>query len=91
MTATSRSRGPPLRSAANLDVLLDEAYENLPLSEVLDAPVGAPQGVSAGDAEELKAAFDIKTVRDLGTNKYFRAAVTVLDLEAAARQSSTIR
>ena len=41
--------------------------------------------MSAGDAEKLKAAFDIRTVRDLGTNKYFRAAVTLLDLEATAR------
>jgi hypothetical protein len=43
------------------------------------------QGVSTGDAEKLKAAFNIRTVRDLGTNKYFRAAVTLLDLEATAR------
>jgi hypothetical protein len=69
----------------NLDMLLDKAYENLPLTEILDAPVDALQGVSPGDAEKLKAAFNIKTVRDLGTNKYFRAAVTLLDLEATAR------
>ncbi|MDX8030789.1 hypothetical protein SK803_11235 [Lentzea sp. BCCO 10_0856] len=69
----------------NLDMLLDKAYENLPLSEILDAPVDALQGVSAGDAEKLKSAFNIKTVRDLGTNKFFRAAVTLLDLEATAR------
>ncbi|WP_352237025.1 hypothetical protein [Lentzea sp. NBRC 102530] len=69
----------------NLDMLLDKAYENLPLTEILDAPVDALQGVSPGDAEKLKAAFNIKTVRDLGTNKYFRAAVTLLDLESTAR------
>jgi hypothetical protein len=65
----------------NLDALLDKKYENLPLTEILDAPVAALSGVSDGDAEKLQAAFNIKTVRDLGTNKYFRAAVTLLDLE----------
>jgi len=55
----------------NLDMLLDKAYENLPVAEILDAPVAAISGVSEGDAEKLAAAFNIKTVRDLGTNKYF--------------------
>ena len=36
-----------------------------------DAPVAALNGVSDSDAEHLKAAFNIKTVRDLGTNKFF--------------------
>ncbi|TWP44278.1 hypothetical protein FKR81_41460 [Lentzea tibetensis] len=67
--------------SVNLDALLDKAYEDKPLKEILDAPVDALSGVSAGDAEKLKAAFNIKTVRDLGTNKYFRAAVTLLDME----------
>jgi hypothetical protein len=50
---------------------VDKAYESRSVSELADAPVDALQGVSAGDAEHLKAAFNIKTVRDLGTNKYF--------------------
>jgi hypothetical protein len=70
--------------SVNLDALLDKAYEDKALNEILDAPVDALSGVSAGDAEKLKAAFNIKTVRDLGTNKYFRAAVTLLDLEKSA-------
>ncbi len=71
--------------SVNLDMLLDKAYENSPLTEILDAPVDALQGVSPGDAEKLKAAFNIKTVRDLATNKYYRAAVTLLDLETTTR------
>jgi len=71
--------------SVNLDSLLDKAYENSPLTEILDAPVDALQGVSPGDAEKLKAAFNIKTVRDLATNKYYRAAVTLLDLETTTR------
>ena len=58
----------------NLDTFLDKAYENVPLAEVLGAPVSALSGVSEGDADLLKSAFGITTVGDLGKNKYFRAA-----------------
>lgn len=71
--------------SADLDKQLDKAYENLPLAEVLDAPVAALAGVSDGDAEKLAAAFNIKTVRDLGTNKYFRVAAALADLEGASK------
>ncbi|WP_285752590.1 hypothetical protein [Lentzea sp. NBRC 105346] len=70
--------------SVNLDALLDKAYEDKPLKEILDAPVDALAGVSAGDAEHLKAAFNIKTVRDLATNKHYRAAVMLLDMEKHA-------
>lgn len=70
--------------SANLDKILDKAYEGLSLTEVLDAPVAALAGVSDKDGELLKEAFNIKTVRDLGRNKYFRAAAALGDLEASA-------
>ncbi|HEY1699173.1 MAG TPA: hypothetical protein VGG75_05580 [Trebonia sp.] len=63
-----------------LDKALDKAYENHGLAELLDAPVAALAGVSDGDGEKLKAAFGIKTVRDLGTNKYFKLAQTLVEL-----------
>ena len=50
------------------------------VSELADAPVEALQGVSPGDAQHLKDAFNIKTVRDLGTNKYFLWAQAVAKL-----------
>jgi hypothetical protein len=50
----------------------------------VDAPVDALAGVSAGDAKLLEEAFNIKTVGDLGRNKYFRAAALV-DLAERAR------
>ncbi|NUT95092.1 MAG: hypothetical protein HOY78_24025 [Saccharothrix sp.] len=68
----------------NLDKQLDKAYENLDLSAILDAPVDALAGISAGDAEKLAAAFNIKTVRQLGTNKYFALAASLVQLERAA-------
>jgi len=70
--------------AVNLDKALDKAYENMSLGEILDAPVAALAEVSDGDAEKLDAAFGIKTVRDLGTNKYFTLAQALVALGAHA-------
>jgi hypothetical protein len=67
-----------------LDKALDKAYESKSLDEILDAPVAALAGVSDGDAEHLSAAFGIKTVRDLGSNKYFAAAAALVALSAQA-------
>ncbi len=67
--------------SANLDKMLDKAYENSTLDEVLAAPVSALAGVSDGDAELLGKAFGIKTVADLGKNKYFARAKALLDLQ----------
>jgi hypothetical protein len=75
----------PVAVSVNLDKQLDKAYEGLGVSEVLDAPVAALAGVSEGDAEKLAAAFGIKTVRDLGTSKYFALAAALVGLEQAAR------
>ncbi len=70
---------------AGLDKILDKAYEEKSLTELVDAPVDALAGVSAGDAELLKEAFNIKTVGDLGRNKYFRAAAALVDLAERAK------
>ena len=50
------------------------------MKEIRDSPVNCLQGVSAGDAEKLKAAFNIKTVRDLGTCKFFKWDQAIVDL-----------
>ncbi|ALG11857.1 hypothetical protein [Kibdelosporangium phytohabitans] len=71
--------------SADLAKQLDKAYEDKTVAEVLDSPVAALAGVSEGDAEKLAAAFGIKTVRDLGTNKYFRLAAALNDLDAAGK------
>jgi len=70
---------------ADLNKLLDKAYEAKDLQELVDAPVAALAGVSDDDAELLRKAFNIKTVGDLGRNKYFRAAAALLDLAHAAK------
>ncbi len=63
-----------------LDAKLDKQWEGKTTNEVADAPVSALYGVSEGDAELLRQAFGIKTVRDLGTNKYFRWAQSIVTL-----------
>jgi hypothetical protein len=64
----------------DLATKLDAAYEGKSLADLVDAPVSALQGLSAGDAEQLKAAFGIDTIRELGTNKYFLWAQAITRL-----------
>jgi hypothetical protein len=70
--------------SVDLDKALDKAYEGKSLSEILDAPVAALAGVTDADAEHLAAAFNIKTVRDLGSNKYFAVAGVLVALSGHA-------
>jgi hypothetical protein len=70
---------------ADLDKILDKAYEEKSLTELVNAPVGALSGVSEGDAKLLQEAFNIKTVGDLGRNKFFRAAAALVDLAERAK------
>lgn len=59
---------------------VDKAYESKPVEDLAAAPVAALQGVSDSDAEHLKAAFNIVTIKDLGTNKYFLWAQAIAKL-----------
>ena len=70
---------------ADLAKLLDKAYEDKTLAELVDAPVSALSGVSEGDARLLAEAFNVKTIGDLGRNKFFRAATALVDLAGAAK------
>ncbi|MDT7581399.1 MAG: hypothetical protein QOK35_2663 [Pseudonocardiales bacterium] len=66
--------------SVNLDKVLMKEYETKSLDEIVKAPVTALAGVSEGDAEHLKAAFNIKTVGDLAKNKQFKAAAPIAGL-----------
>ncbi|MFJ5542367.1 hypothetical protein [Micromonospora chalcea] len=68
---------------ADLTKLVDKAYQDKPLTEIVDAPVSALAGVSDGDAKLLKDAFNITTVGDLGRNPYFRTANALVALTGA--------
>ncbi|MEU2610966.1 hypothetical protein ABZ570_05160 [Micromonospora sp. NPDC007271] len=59
---------------ADLTKLVDKAYQDKTLAELVDAPVSALAGVSDGGAKLLKEALGIVTIGDLGRNPYFRTA-----------------
>lgn len=59
---------------------VDKAYETKSIAELADAPVSALQGLSDADADRLQAALGIKTIRDLGTNKFFLWAQAIAKL-----------
>jgi hypothetical protein len=71
--------------SADLAKVLDKAYEDTNLADLADAPVAALAGVSEGDAKLLADAFNIKTIGDLGSNKYFRTAAAIVDLTKSAK------
>lgn len=59
---------------------LDKAYEDKSLKEILDAPPSALAGLTEKH-DELFAQAGIKTVRDLGSNKYIAVAHTLATME----------
>jgi hypothetical protein len=65
---------------ADVSRYLDKAYERKEFSELAEAPVDALEGVSAGDAEHLQAAFNIRTIRDLADSKYVLRAQAIVNL-----------
>jgi predicted metalloprotease with PDZ domain len=71
--------------SANLDKVLDKAFESSTLAELVDAPVSALAGVSEADGEALQKAFNIKTIGDLAGNKYFRAATAIVEIAGIAK------
>ena len=71
--------------SADLSKALDKAYEEKSLGELVDAPVSALAGVTENDAKLLLEAFNIKTVGDLGRNKFFRTASAIVTLADTAK------
>jgi hypothetical protein len=73
----SPAPGPP-SPPSGLDALVDKAYAGKTATELADAPVDALNGVTAADAQALHTALGIRTIADLGTNRYVRAAQQIL-------------
>lgn len=71
-------------ASVSLGKLLDKEWESKSITEILGAPVSALSGVSDADAQKLGDALGIKTIRDLGANKYFAAAGVLVALEKHA-------
>ncbi|UGT64455.1 hypothetical protein [Nocardia asteroides] len=63
-----------------LDKALDKAFEEKSLQEILAAPPSAFAGLTEAADQKLLDALKIKTIADLGNNKYFRLAAALVDL-----------
>ena len=66
--------------SADLSKYLEKEYVSASLEDVLAAPVTALAGVTDDDAEALRRAFRIRSVADLGRNKYFAVASALVQL-----------
>ncbi|EST26297.1 hypothetical protein N566_24130 [Streptomycetaceae bacterium MP113-05] len=72
-------------TAIDLGKMLDKAWADKDLAEVLDAPVSALKGVSDRDGKLLKEAFGVTTVSDLARLKYVRWAQALTELGTAVK------
>lgn len=72
-------------ASIDLGKVLDGAWADKSLPEILAAPVAALKGVSERDGELLQEAFGVKTVSDLAELKYARWAQALAALHAAAK------
>ncbi len=61
-----------------LHTILDKSFTGTSITEALDAPVSVLKGLSESDAKHLATALNIRTVRDLATNKFFLHAQEIL-------------
>jgi len=67
----------------NIDQALDPDFRGKCLKDVVAGPARAIWGVLPSDGEALDKCFGIKTVGDMGTNKYFLWAQAMVDLADA--------
>ncbi|GGH91231.1 hypothetical protein ACFFGR_19185 [Arthrobacter liuii] len=65
---------------AGINSKFDKEYIDKGIDDLANAPVEALKGLSESDAQKLKEALNIKTVKDLGTNKFFIWAHSVAKL-----------
>jgi len=70
-------------ASIDLEKVLDKAWADKSLPEILAAPVSALKGVSERDGELLKEAFGVTTVADLAELKYVRWAQALAALNEA--------
>ena len=68
---------------ADISQFFDKKYEQQEFDDLAEAPVDAIQGLSQSDADSLKQALGIDTVRDLAENKFVRIAQAVVALSGS--------
>ena len=67
--------------SVNLAKGLDKAYEDKSLDDILDAPPSALAGLTEAHDKVLAESLKIRTIRDLGSNKFFALAGVLVALE----------
>ncbi|MFE7135956.1 hypothetical protein ACFVIM_34415 [Streptomyces sp. NPDC057638] len=72
-------------ASIELDKVLDKAWADKSVPDILAAPVSALKGVSDRDGELLKEAFGVTTVRELAELKYVRWAQALTAVDTAVR------
>jgi hypothetical protein len=66
--------------SVNLEKGLDKAWEDKTLDEILAAPPSALAGLTEKHDAALADALGIKTIADLGSNKYIARAAALVAL-----------
>ena len=68
--------------SASSGEILDKEFESKEFEDLAEKPVSAISGVSEGDAELLKTAFGIDTIKELAENKYVTIAQATVMLSS---------
>ena len=71
---------------ADITKFFDKEFEQKEFAELADAPVDAISGLSKGDADALRQALNIKTIRDLAENKYVLVAQAVVAFSRTSKK-----
>jgi len=71
----------------NVNKAVDKAHEAKSFSEIVKLPPSALQGLSE-KADTVLAEFGIKTIRDMGTWKYYNIALAIMDLSKAEEKNA---
>ncbi|AYV25729.1 hypothetical protein EES41_03135 [Streptomyces sp. ADI95-16] len=72
-------------ASIDLSKVLDKAWADKSLPEILAAPVSALKGVSDRQGDLLAEAFGVKTVADLADLKYAHWAQALAALDSSAK------
>lgn len=72
-------------ASIDLNNVLDKAWVDKSLPEIMAAPVAALKGISDRSGEHLYEALGIKTIADLANLPYARWAQALAELDAAAK------
>ena len=72
-------------ASMDLKTVLDKAWADKELTEILAAPVSALKGVSDRQGSLLEEAFGVKTVQDLADLKFARWASALATLDTTGK------